>query len=1184
MEMLLTRITHLRFYGEELSFKWTGHAGLYAGINSSHQMRQIAMVKVGTLEASVEDIPWSHMTSDTEYPYWGAYTLNNHSMTFSDRKNVMNTAVELIGYDIGYPLFNLWPNALDYYSNPGTYINPYEIQRLRCDGLVEYCYEFNDLNVWGKNGSNYDISITSNVALHNDCYHSVDQDPDENLSPIVQCGGHGNPAAITSYTNMTKNAVRTLPSCNASYNATNCTATVTISATDESGIHLIGYSLNGGSDWYYSPTQPQHPTSATYTYQLPLTITQSGYIYFYAIDNGGNQPATAQSIYIDLNSPATTTVSGSGTQCDGCITLFASGGSGGTIYYQGTTNNGTSTANPYSYQTVCSSGTYYFRSRSSAGCWGPQGSATVTINNSPAITIVSGGGTYCNSATLTASGGSGGTIYWQGTTSNGTSTATPATNRTVNSSGTYYFRSRSSAGCWGTQGSATVTINNSPSITIVSGGGTYCNSATLTASGGSGGTIYWQGTTSNGTSTTTPATSQTVYSSGTYYFRSYNSCGWGTQGSANVTINNSPAITIVSGGGTYCNSATLTASGGSGGTIYWQGTTSNGTSTTTPATNQTVNSSGTYYFRSYNSCGWGTQGSANVTLDFSSTAPTGATASAASVCSGSSSTLNVIGGSLGTGASWKWYSGNCGGTLVGTGSSISISPTTTTTYYVRAEGSCNTTSCASVTVIIIALPAQPGPITGSTSVCQGSSQTYSLTAVPNATSYTWTLPSGWSGTSSTNIISTTVGSNSGTITVTANNSCGSSAPSILNVNVTALPGQPGPITGSASVTRGSTVTYSIAAVQGATSYIWTLPSGWTGSSTTTSIVATAGPNALSGNITVAAINSCGQSQTSLPVVVGCNPPAQPGSITGSASVCQGASQTYTISPVTGATSYTWSLPNGWSGTSNTASINATAGQNAVSGTIAVTANNSCGSSTQRTLNVSVTNIPAQPGPITGSTSVCQGSSQTYSLTAVPNATSYTWTLPSGWSGTSSTNIISTTVGSNSGTITVTANNSCGSSAPSILNVNVTALPGQPGPITGSASVTRGSTVTYSIAAVQGATSYIWTLPSGWTGSSTTTSIVATAGPNALSGNITVAAINSCGQSQTSSLPVVVGCNPPAQPGSITGSASVCQGASQTYSISLQYPGCNILHLVITEWLERNIKYCFNQCYSRAKCS
>ena len=164
-------------------------------------------------------------------------------------------------------------------------------------------------------------------------------------------------------------------------------------------------------------------------------------------------------------------------------------------------------------------------------------------------------------------------------------------------------------------------LHSEPTIEIVSGDTLDIVGFTLTASGGSGGTIYWQGTTSNGTSTATASSSQTVTSSGTYYFRSYNSCGWGTQGSATVTINSVPATTTVNGGGTFCNSAVLTASGGSGGTIYWQGTTSNGSSTATASSSQTVTSSGTYYFRSYNSCGWGTQGSATVMINSAPSQP-----------------------------------------------------------------------------------------------------------------------------------------------------------------------------------------------------------------------------------------------------------------------------------------------------------------------------------------------------------------------------------------------------------------------------------------------------------------------------------------------------------------------------------------------------------------------------------
>jgi PKD repeat protein len=104
-----------------------------------------------------------------------------------------------------------------------------------------------------------------------------------------------------------------------------------------------------------------------------------------------------------------------------------------------------------------------------------------------------------------------------------------------------------------------------------------------------------------------------------------------------------------------------------------------------------------------------------ITVHSTSTAPTGATASPSAICPGGSSTLTVSGGSLGSGASWNWYSGSCGGTFVGTGFSISVSPSSTTTYYVRAEGTCNTTSCVSVTVTLsyITLTTGASPATGS---------------------------------------------------------------------------------------------------------------------------------------------------------------------------------------------------------------------------------------------------------------------------------------------------------------------------------------------------------------------------------------------------------------------------------------------------------------------------------------
>ena len=84
-------------------------------------------------------------------------------------------------------------------------------------------------------------------------------------------------------------------------------------------------------------------------------------------------------------------------------------------------------------------------------------------------------------------------------------------------------------------------------------------------------------------------------------------------------------------------------------------------------------------------------------------APTGATGITTITCGGST-TLTVAGGSPGPGATAKWYTGSCGGTFVGSGNSILVTPSSgTTTYYVRYEGgTCQATSCAPVTVTMVA--------------------------------------------------------------------------------------------------------------------------------------------------------------------------------------------------------------------------------------------------------------------------------------------------------------------------------------------------------------------------------------------------------------------------------------------------------------------------------------------------
>lgn len=83
-----------------------------------------------------------------------------------------------------------------------------------------------------------------------------------------------------------------------------------------------------------------------------------------------------------------------------------------------------------------------------------------------------------------------------------------------------------------------------------------------------------------------------------------------------------------------------------------------------------------------------------------SEAPTSINATYTSICPGNTITLSVNGGSLHQGGLWRWFVGSCGPSGIATGPSITVSPTVTTTYFVRGETSCHQTACASITIVV----------------------------------------------------------------------------------------------------------------------------------------------------------------------------------------------------------------------------------------------------------------------------------------------------------------------------------------------------------------------------------------------------------------------------------------------------------------------------------------------------
>jgi len=277
-----------------IGFSWLGHGGLYAGItqNNSQRIIEVSGDIFGNKSNVVKEHYWSSMAGDSDY--WGTYTVINEDLTFAQRQSIINTANLLHAYDIGYPRLAL--DLIHYKSNPGDFIEPHEIKDLRCDGLVEYCYEWNNVNVWGRKGINYDVCIKKNAKEHNNLYAIATDNPNRELAPIVQCGKAG---GYSTY--MTEKSIIDFPTYSINYTTDGQKIIVTIKSDDKSGIHCVKYKIGKSSEYISSPIQGQNPVSSFYTFQFSVVMKKSDWIYFYAIDKGGNFPEYASSAYINID-------------------------------------------------------------------------------------------------------------------------------------------------------------------------------------------------------------------------------------------------------------------------------------------------------------------------------------------------------------------------------------------------------------------------------------------------------------------------------------------------------------------------------------------------------------------------------------------------------------------------------------------------------------------------------------------------------------------------------------------------------------------------------------------------------------------------------------------------------------------------------------------------------------------
>ncbi len=279
----------------------------------------------------------------------------------------------------------------------------------------------------------------------------------------------------------------------------------------------------------------------------------------------------------------------------------------------------------------------------------------------------------------------------------------------------------------------------------------------------------------------------------------------------------------------------------------------------------------------------------------------------------------------------------------------------------------------------------------------------------------------------------------------------------------------GPITGPICVNRNTNNTYSVPLVTGATKYAWRATNLTTISGTTPSVSVSFNRN---DNLTVTASNECSSAQVSIGLPVNLILPA-PGTITGPTCVNSGQSSnnTYSVPLDIGATQYNWSgaATTEFTGSIMSETAAAVGATLTANDNLVVRAQNACGISPASPA-LSVRIIPATPGVISGATTNVCRKTNAYSVAAVPNATTYSWTVPTGCSISgvttgSSINMVASNSFSSSGTIRLRAVN--GTCTSGVASLNISALP--PAPIiTGASILSRGTTTQYSVPAIAGA--------------------------------------------------------------------------------------------------------------------
>ncbi len=515
-----------------------------------------------------------------------------------------------------------------------------------------------------------------------------------------------------------------------------------------SAISVIATGTNLSYQWYSNTiesnsggTSLDYENGAQTNSYTPQAI-DIGTLYYYCVvtgDCGSPQTSLISGAFVVNSTPDAPTGSSPQSFCSGNSPKVAD------LVVSGSNIKWYST--PFG-QSTCSgtfplySGSNYYATQTVAGCESSTRlTVAATVNITPDAPTGIAAQTFCSGATVANLAATGTTIQWYAYESGGSALATS----TVLVHGTRYYASQTLYSCESSDRlgvTATVNTTAAPTGTAAQ---SFCSTAspTVASLAAIGTDVKWYDASSAGNL----LVGSSALVSGTHYYASQTVDGCESSNLLDVTATiHTPSTvpTSINGTAVICNgtSTMLSVADGSlgaGASWHWYETNCGGALVAIgPSATLSPSSSRTYYIRAENACNTTACANVDITVNEISVAPT-SFGGTTTICAGEHTTLSIVGGSLGTDASWHWYSGSCGGTFVETGATIDVNPAVNTTYYVRAEGTCNTSSCASATVTVNTLSIAPISISGTASVWIGVPTTLTVVggSLGTGASYKW---------------------------------------------------------------------------------------------------------------------------------------------------------------------------------------------------------------------------------------------------------------------------------------------------------------------------------------------------------------------------------------------------------------------------------------------------------------